>query len=274
MKINKIKAIYFSGTGTTAKAVSSFAQTMAELLDVPCDIICINPPAVRKVEIAFSETDLAIIGCPTYAGRLPNLLLPYFQTKLKGNNTLAVPICLYGNRSVDDALMELRNTLQENGFCTIGAAAVVGQHVFAPRLGIQRPTAGDGKMLKTLADRVYEKIDELEAPPELPVDVVGNDPVGPYYVPQDRYGYPINIVKVRPRTDKTKCNKCGICIRTCPMGAISPDPNQVPGPCIKCGFCFKICPTKAKYYDDEGMLYHKKELEAQYFEPKQTQIFY
>lgn len=274
MKVTNVKAIYFSGTGTTAKAVSVLGTALAQAFEVPFDPICINPPSMRTATLHFRETELVIIASPTYAGRIPNLLLPYYQNKLKGNQTMAIPLCLYGNRSVDDALIELRNTLQENQFHCIGAAAVVGQHVFAPALGRHRPSQGDFIQLRRLATSLYQKIDSLDALPDLPIEVPGNDPVGPYYMPKDRYGYPINILKVRPKTRKDKCNNCGICIRTCPVSAISPDPNQIPGPCMKCGSCLKLCPTKAKYYEDDGFLFHKEELEAQFQAPKQTEIFF
>ena len=49
------------------------------------------------------------------------------------------------------------------------------------------------------------------------------------------------------------------------MGSISKeDPTQVPGICIKCCACVKKCPVGAKYYDDDGYLYHQHELEELY----------
>lgn len=275
MTITKVRAVYFSGTGNTGRTVMTIANKIAESLKVPCEGISISPSSVRKMELKFSSTELAIIGTPTYAGRMPNLLLPYYQTKLKGDNTPAIAVCTFGNRAFDDCLVELRNTLQENGFSTIGAGAFVGQHVFAPMLGHGRPGLSDVRMMSQLSKEVLKKIETLDIVPEKPVYVAGNDPVGPYYTPRDRYGYPVNILKVRPKTDKKKCSKCNICIRMCPMDAISPDPNQIPGPCIKCGLCLKVCPTKAKYYDDENFLFHKKELTDQYANvPAQSEIFF
>ena len=48
---------------------------------------------------------------PVYAGRIPNLLLLKYLTSVKGNDALAVPIVLFGNRNYDDALIELRDIL-------------------------------------------------------------------------------------------------------------------------------------------------------------------
>jgi ferredoxin len=52
--------------------------------------------------------------------------------------------------------------------------------------------------------------------------------------------------------DQLKCIKCGTCIKTCPVKAISKvkidgkDSYIVdPAKCISCGACNKACPTKA-----------------------------
>lgn len=264
MTITKVRAIYFTGTGNTGKTCMTIANKIAEALKVPCEGISVTPSSVRRMQFEFKSDELAVIGTPTYAGRVPNLILPFFEHNLKGENTPTIAVCTFGNRAFDDCLVELRNTLQNNGFMTIGAGAFVGQHVFAPMLGRGRPGLSDVRMMSDLSKKMIKKLEDMKTLPEKSVYVAGNDPVGPYYTPRDRYGYPINIIKVRPKTDRKKCSKCGVCIKMCPMDAISPDPNQVPGPCIKCGLCFKVCPTKAKYYDDENFLFHKKELESQY----------
>ncbi len=44
------------------------------------------------------------------------------------------------------------------------------------------------------------------------------------------------------------CQACLICIRNCPVEAITGAKNQVhiidQGKCTKCGVCFEVCPTK------------------------------
>ncbi|GAA0778198.1 hypothetical protein GCM10008908_34670 [Clostridium subterminale] len=51
----------------------------------------------------------------------------------------------------------------------------------------------------------------------------------------------------------------------CPIGAIdSMDLALVSGICIKCCACIKRCPQQAKYFDDQGYVYHMHELEEQY----------
>jgi NADP-reducing hydrogenase subunit HndC len=45
-----------------------------------------------------------------------------------------------------------------------------------------------------------------------------------------------------------KCQACGICLRECPVGAISGEKGVVhvidQGKCTKCGSCIEVCPTK------------------------------
>ena len=115
-----------------------------------------------------------------------------------------------------------------------------------------------------------------EAPAEA-VAVEGCDPIRPYYTPRDRNGEPIrDFLKAKPETDMDKCIKCGLCARLCPMGSIdAEDFSNVAGKCIKCCACVKKCPTGAKYFTDEGYLYHHHELEEVYgVRRAETKIFY
>lgn len=275
MKLNAVWAVYFSGTGTTEKVVTALAETVATKLGVPCNVVSFNSPVVRQEELSFNEGDLVVLGTPVYAGRVPNLLLPYLKGNVRGNGALAVPVSLFGNRNVDDGLMELRNILEEDGFHTVGGGAFVAEHSFSKILGAGRPDVEDMALVRELGERVAEKVLALDATPIVPVRVVGCDPIRPYYTPRDRHGNPINILKVKPKTDLDRCIQCGLCASICPMGSIDlEDSSIIKGICIKCCGCEKKCPTGAKYYDDEGYLYHKQELEEVYARRAEAEIFY
>lgn len=265
MKIQTIHTVYFSGTGTTKKVVSALAQTMAQALSVPVEEHCFNLPKAREQALAFGPADLVIAGVPVYAGRVPNLLLPYIKEKVKGDHTPAVAVVLYGNRNYDDGLMELRNVLTDNGFLPFAAGAFVGEHSFSTILGAGRPDGDDMALVDQLAKGALEKLAGEELG-QIPVAVNGCDPIRPYYTPRDRHGEPIkDFLKAKPVTDPDKCVRCGLCARICPMGSIDPqDVSQVTGKCIKCCACVKGCPKGAKYFDHEGYLYHQHELEDQY----------
>lgn len=275
MKPRKIWAVYFSGTGTTEKTVAHIAKGIAEKLGAAYDTFSYTLPQNRQEELTFSADDLVVFGSPVYAGRVPNVLLPYLTGKVKGNGALAVPVVLFGNRNFDDGLIELRNVLEADGFHTVAAAGFVGEHSFSRTLGAGRPDARDMALMDQFAAHVAEKVAAMTELPQQPVTVRGEDPIRPYYTPRDRQGTPINILKVKPKTNPAKCDNCGWCAAHCPMGSISAeDFSQVTGICIKCCACVKGCHTGAKYYDDAGYLYHQHELEEGYARRADVELFW
>ena len=273
-KITQVWAVYFTGTGNTKKIVQQAAKSAAAKLGCECKDYDFSLPKVREQELTFAPSDLVVIGTPVYAGRVPNVLLPYLTGKIIGNDALAIPVVTYGNRNFDDGLMELRNIMQNNGLHPVAGGAFVGEHSFSLMLGAGRPDPDDLSLAAQLGEQTADKILSLSAAPAEPVAVEGEDPIRPYYTPRDRNGTPINILKVKPKTDPDKCINCGLCARICTMGSIDPqDVTSVTGICIKCCACVKRCPKDAKYYDDEGYLYHQHELEDVYARPAQSKIF-
>ena len=275
MKLEKIWAVYFSGTGTTRRTVERIAGGIASWLNLPAESVDFSRPAVRQETLGFGEKDLVVFGTPVYAGRVPNVLLPFLQKRIVGGGALAVPVVLFGNRNYDDALIELRNILAADGMHPIAAGAFVGEHSFSRVLGADRPNAEDEALMDEFAARVAALAAGLDAAPVKSVAVRGQEPLRPYYTPRDRAGNPINILKVKPKTDLSRCGGCGLCADLCPMGSIDPaDVSAVRGICIKCCACVKGCPTGAKFFDDAGYLYHQHELEAQYARPAENEVFY
>ena len=275
MKLEKIWAVYFSGTGTTRRTVERIAGGIASRLNLPAESVDFSRPAVRQEALGFGEKDLVVFGTPVYAGRAPNVLLPFLQERIVGGGALAVPVVLFGNRDYDDALIELRNILAADGMHPIAAGAFVGEHSFSRVLGADRPNAEDEALMDEFAARVAALAAGLDAAPVKSVAVRGQEPLRPYYTPRDRAGNPINILKVKPKTDLSRCGGCGLCADLCPMGSIDPaDVSAVRGICIKCCACVKGCPTGAKFFDDAGYLYHQHELEAQYARPAENEVFY
>lgn len=213
---------------------------------------------------SFSKTDLVIWGTPVYAGRIPNRLLSYVQNHFVGNDALAVPVAVFGNRSFDDALIELRNILEANGFHTIAGAGLVAQHAFSRVLAIGRPDQTDREKIEEFATKIVEKTGMLKTLPQ-PIEVKGTNPPEVYYTPKGLDGKPTVFLKAKPKTNMEKCTHCGVCISRCPMGSINPnDPSDIIGICIKCHACVKRCPQNAKYFDDEQFISHKSMLERDF----------
>ena len=273
MNIKTVHAVYFSGTGTTEKVVTTLAKDLAERLGAGYEACCFNLPEARKQALSFGPEDLAVVGTPVYAGRVPNLLLPYIRDMIHGEGTLAVPVVLYGNRNYDDGLMELRNVLRDNGFCPVSAGAFVGEHSFSRILGAGRPDGEDMALVGELGEKTADKVRGLTELPGEAVHVNGCDPIRPYYTPRDRHGNPINILPVKPKTSDA-CTQCGLCAQQCPLGAIdAEDAHQVPGKCMKCNRCVKHCPVGAKYFDDPAFLSHVAMLEQNFTEPKENEVY-
>ena len=275
MKISKVWGVYFSATGATEKIVTNIAMTVAGVSGSEYRACSFSLPDERARPLTFSKEDFVVLGIPVYAGRVPNLLLPFIKENIHGSGTLATAVTVFGNRDFDDALIELRDIMQENGFYCISAGAFVGEHSFSETLGAGRPDAADMALAQKLGEETAAKILTLSVPPSGAVPVKGNEPIRPYYTPRDRHGNTINILKVKPKTDGSKCLSCGLCSRVCTMGSIDPvNVSEITGVCTKCCACVKRCPTGAKYFDDEGYLYHKQELEEMYAQRAGVELFY
>lgn len=272
MKIQRVCSLYFSPTGTTKTVTEHLAGQLAQALG--CEAVSLEfTSAASRTEVkAFGEGDLVVVGSPTYAGKLPNKILPDFQTKLAGNGALAVAAVTYGNRSFDNSLAELCATLEASGFHTVAGGAFVCRHAFTDAMAPGRPNAADLEEIAAFAKAAAEKVTALTEIPA-PVAVEG-DAAAPYYVPKGTDGQPAKFLKAKPLTDTDKCVNCGLCADSCPVASIDPqDVTSVPGVCIKCQACVRCCPMGAKYFDDAAFLSHVAMLEQNFAAPKANRTF-
>ena len=53
MNIKTVHAVYFSGTGTTEKVVTTLAKDLAERLGAGYEACCFNLPEARKQALSF-----------------------------------------------------------------------------------------------------------------------------------------------------------------------------------------------------------------------------
>ncbi len=273
MKIKKIWAISFSPTGNTKKIVRQIADIIGAELEKSVHEIDFTLPQNRQDVHHFSEDELVIFGTPVYAGRIPNKILSYVEESFIGNQTMAVPVCVFGNRNFDDALMELRNILGEHGFHAIAAAAVASRHAFSEKIATGRPDVADEGEIIAFAKDIANQLQNAEKMPQV-VAVPGNNPVAAYYTPLGLDGEPVKFLKAKPITNEQLCNRCGLCAGVCPMGSINiSNPITVEGVCIKCQACVNSCPLKAKHFEDEAFLSHVKMLEGNYTGRAPNQFF-
>ena len=270
--IKNIKAVFFSATGNTKRVVEQLAAQLSQKLRIPVEADDFTLPDAHVDTRTYSSEDLVIFGVPTYAGRIPNKVLPFVQNLFKGNETRAVAVVTFGNRSFDNSLSELYSELEKNNFSVVAAGAVVCKHAFA-EVGIGRPDAADEELLAFFADTVFEKLQKSEEPLS-DTAIKRNEALAAYYVPLGTDGKPVNFLKAKPVTDKAKCDNCGVCAAVCPMGSIDKnDVSLVPGICIKCQACVVHCHTKAKSFDDPLFLSHKAMLEQNYTRTAISEFF-
>ena len=119
MKLKGIAAVFFSPTGNTRKAVVEIADVIAHREGIAVREIDFTLPGAREEVRKFEAGELIIFGTPVYAGRIPNKILPAVQTLFEGNGALAVPVVTFGNRSFDNALIELRIELEQHWSSTV-----------------------------------------------------------------------------------------------------------------------------------------------------------
>ena len=269
-KIERIVVAFFSPHGNTQKVANQIAFYFSEKLSVPITFDNFTLPQNRKTERHFSENDFVIFASPTYAGKLPNKILPDMKLLFKANATPTLALVTFGNRAFDNSLAELNSVLTENGFIVLGALAFASKHAFA-EIGNAHPTANDEQVRIDICDAVLEKLqnDTLS-----PAQNITGDAAAPYYTPLQLSGEPAKFLKAKPLTDELKCDHCGVCASLCPTGAISREnESDVPGICIKCQSCVTHCHTGAKYFSDEQFLSHRAMLERDYKRLAESKAF-
>ena len=130
--IRNVWAVYFSPTGSTRGLTVRIAKAAAEALGAAAvQEFDITKPENRQSRAEFGARDFVIFGMPTYAGRLPNKIMPYIRDSVKSAGASCVPVVTFGGRSFDDSLAELSDLLEETGFKLAGGGAFVCRHAFA-----------------------------------------------------------------------------------------------------------------------------------------------
>lgn len=258
----RLTCLFFSPTGGTKELALSVGRALAGELGLGAPTSdSFTTPRQRKRDRHFSADDLVVVASPTYAGRVPNKILPDWRRALDGGGARAIALVTFGNRSFDSSLAELVGVLEEAGFCVVGAAAIPTRHAFAD-IGLEHPTQADDDAIRELVQGAADAVRGLRT---LDASAVGLGAVGPYYVPLGLDGAPAKFLRALPVTDSGRCDRCGICVAACPMGTIpAQDPTTAAGVCIKCQACVRLCPKGAKSFTDAAFLSHRAYLERNY----------
>ncbi|MCL6559914.1 MAG: EFR1 family ferrodoxin [Firmicutes bacterium] len=237
MKIESLKLVYFSPTGTTKTIIEGIARGINQN---PVETIDITKPEARKQQLQISENELLVIGVPVYVGRVPAIAIDWLYT-IKAHSTPTVCVVVYGNRDYDDALLELRDTVAKHGCVPVACAAFIGEHSFSSSetpIAVARPDASDINYAKLFGERINEKLLSIAS-----IDHISDITVPGNYPYKEFKAWVLDFIAIND-----KCSQCGVCVQECPVGAIdsknsfSIDTKK----CILCCACIKKCPEKAR----------------------------
>lgn len=215
--------IMFSPTGGSSKVT----RRLADAWD--CDkkeIDIFRRDYMNKLPELSSE-ELCLISAPVFSGRIPSIAAERLAL-LKGNGAKAVIIAVFGNRAVDDALVEMEDILTEAGFNICAGIEAVAEHSLGREFGAGRPDREDAQCLTDFGRKIIGKLSTGDfSKPQLPGS-------RPYKSPGSG---PVPMVEAG-------CISCGICARECPAEAISFGGNWVADKdkCISCMHCIRFCP--------------------------------
>ena len=187
--------------------------------------------AAKAASYSIKE-DLCLVAVPSYGGRIPSVVTDMFRN-VKADGTKAILAAVFGNRAIDDTLLELQDVLEASGFVCIAGMEAVAEHSLMHQFGTGRPDQQDEKELLEFAAKIMQN-SEAQRAPAFP----GNRPYREYG------GVPLKPVA------NGKCTSCGLCAKECPAGAIPLDNPKMTDKdkCISCMHCVAVCPKKARNY--------------------------
>ncbi|MDO5042102.1 MAG: 4Fe-4S binding protein [Slackia sp.] len=226
METKSIASVFFTGAGTTKEVVARICDKLGG-----CDRRFDITPHASSVDYAFNPGDIAVIGVPSYGGRVPAPAVEKIEA-CQGNGALAVLVVTYGNRAIDDTLIELADAAERAGFVVAAAGAFVAHHSLMTDVALDRPDERDRADIDDFADRVFRKVEQAANAES--VDRVELPGKRPY---KEFGGVSFTVKTVGG------CTSCGICARVCPTGAI---PEENPSltdasRCIACMRCVHEC---------------------------------
>ena len=126
--INRVIGLHFSPLGRTAKITERIVREIAAELDqvMACDVVCEDYDLLDMITESpeFGDDSIVVIGVPAHVGKIP-MPAARILNELDGGGALAVTLVSYGTPTYGNALYELHNFAEENGFTVVGAGAFV-----------------------------------------------------------------------------------------------------------------------------------------------------
>ena len=136
----KLYNIVFSPTGGTQKV----ATLLTDALKGEAIYVDLADSKQNFYDVQLTQEDVAIISVPSYAGRVPAVVIDRLSC-INGHNARTILVCAYGNRSYEDTLVELEDTAKQSGFKVIAAISAVVEHSIAHQFATGRPDEQDSQ---------------------------------------------------------------------------------------------------------------------------------
>lgn len=242
----KIYQLVYSPTGGTRKVAECLGEALAKELGAE-SVQDVDLMTALQEKLSLTAEDLCIAAVPAFGGRVPQDAVGKLR-KLQGNGAGVVLAAVYGNRAIDDTLIELQDILQENGFSCVAALEAVAEHSLVRSFGAGRPDAEDIKELQDFAAQIAE---QLKGASLSEVIAAGT---GTLAVPGNRPYKEFQPSPMSPVVEES-CIGCRRCVAECPVQAIvSEDISRTdPAKCFSCMHCVAVCPVQARHNAPEKL---------------------
>ena len=133
------------------------------------NVINTNLTQQATQDLVIAESALAIIVVPVYGGRVAPLAMDRLAS-VRGSNTPAVIVVVYGNRAYEKSLMELDYWAIQQGFKVIAGATFIGEHSYSTEkypVAAGRPDERDLAVAADFGKQISDKIASATEPEKL-----------------------------------------------------------------------------------------------------------
>lgn len=235
----EITISYFTGTGQ-CKIISEYIANNLTNDGHSVETVNISPFNKRNKMKGTVDCEQLIIIFPIYGSDIPVPMENYI-TEINGSKIPVLLIALWGNSHKGKALNNACEILCRNGFIVNGAAEIVAEHSY---LHTKLPINGDrpteiekNELINFIKKRLFKNdlIKPMVNKDSIFIRILCSLPQGSLLKP---------FAKLTTKQDK--CNKCGICRKMCPTGAIKEDFTIDKGNCIMCLSCVTNCKKEAR----------------------------
>ncbi|MGM9802790.1 MAG: 4Fe-4S binding protein [Muribaculaceae bacterium] len=256
MIINQITTITFSPTGTSSQISKAIVEGCS-----PMQHNAIDLTRSSAVTHCISNNTLTIFAVPVYGGHVAPLALKRLSA-IKGQNSPAVIVVVYGNRHYEAALQQLHDFVTKQHFCVIAAATFIGEHSYSTEqtpIAAGRPDGNDLDAARNFGKEIIKKLNcNLQPQPLTALQIKNIKKPKQHLISKLRFI--LTILKWRqqgkamprsPQTLSNLCNHCGRCVDVCPNQAITKgdECNTLSERCIRCCACVKSCPKQARQFN-------------------------